>query len=69
MVGERRIKGQFVAEGLLFTAVGKPVVNSHFSDEVGAQASELGRRHPPLKTLCPETGTQRTETWLHILII
>lgn len=54
LVGKRCVESQFVTEGLLFAPVGKPVVHPDLSNQVGAQASKLGGRHPPLDTLCPE---------------
>ena len=54
--GVRRVESQFVSEGLLFAAVGEPVVHPDLSDQVGAEAGELRGRHPPLDTLRPEGG-------------
>ncbi len=56
LVGKRCVESQFVTEGLLFAAVGEPVVHPDLSNQVGAQASKLGGRHTPLDTLCPEGG-------------
>lgn len=41
LVGERCVESQLVTEGLLFAAVGEPVVHPDLSNQVGAQASEL----------------------------
>ena len=57
LVGERCVESQFVAKGLLFAAVCKPVVHSDLGDQVRAQAGKLRGRHPPLMALCPEGGT------------
>lgn len=46
-----------MAKGLLFAAVGEPVVHPNFSDQVGAESSKLGRRHSPLDALGPDTAT------------
>lgn len=67
MGGERRVEGQLVTEGLLLAAVGEPVVHSDFGDQVGAQTSKLGGRHPPLETLRPEKGSALTDTRLRVL--
>lgn len=56
LVGKRCVESQFVTEGLLFAAVGEPVVHADLGYQVGAQAGKLGGRHPPLMTLCPEGG-------------
>ena len=59
LVGERRVQRQFVAERLLFAAVGKPVVNPDLGHQVGAQTRKLGGGHAPLETLGPEGGGGR----------
>lgn len=59
LVGERRVQSQFVTEGLLFAAVGEPVVHPDLGDQVGAQTRKLGGGHPPLETLRSEGGRGR----------
>ena len=58
----RHIKSQFMAEGLLLAAVSEPVVHSYLCHQVRAQASQLGRRHTPLKTLSPEGEPERAQS-------
>ena len=57
VAGVRGVEGQLMAEGLLFAAVCKPIVDAHLSDQVGAQTGQLGRRDTPLDTLRPEDIT------------
>lgn len=45
-----------MAEGLLFAAVGKPIVHPDLCDQIRAQTSKLGGGHSPLETLCPGGG-------------
>lgn len=56
LVVVRCVESQFVTEGLLFAAVGEPVVHSDLGYQVGSQASKLGGRYPPLETLRPKGG-------------
>lgn len=55
LAAKGRVQRQFVSEGLLFAAVGEPVVDPDLGDQVGAQTGQLGGRHPPLETLGPTT--------------
>ena len=53
-----RVHGQLVPKGFLLAAIGKPVVDTHLCDEVGAQPLGLRWRHPSLDALRPaEMGT------------
>ncbi len=45
------VHGEFLPEGFLFTPVSKPVIDSDFSDQIGAKALSFGGRDTPLKTL------------------
>lgn len=47
------VHGQLLPEGFLFPPVSKPVVDSHFSDQIRAEALSFGGRHTSLKTLGP----------------
>lgn len=66
-VGEQRVQavrlvravgihGQLLPERLLLPAVCKPVVDTDFGDQVGAQAMGLGGGDTSLQTFCPENG-------------
>lgn len=45
------VHGQLLPEGLLFSAVGKPVVDAHLCDQIRAQALSFGGGHASLETL------------------
>lgn len=45
------IHGQLLPEGFFFPPVGKPVVDAHLSDQIGAEALSFGGGHASLKTL------------------
>lgn len=45
------VHGQLLPEGFLFSPVGKPVVDSHFSDQIRAEALSFGGGDASLKTL------------------
>lgn len=45
------IHGQLLPEGFLFTPVGEPVVDSHFRDQIRAEALSFGGGDTSLKTL------------------
>ncbi len=45
------IHGQLLPEGFLFTPVGKPVIDSHFGDQIRAEALSFGGGDASLKTL------------------
>lgn len=45
------VHGQLLPEGFLFASVGKPVVDSHFCDQVRAEALSFGRGYASLETL------------------
>lgn len=47
------VHGQLVTESFFLAPIGKPVVDAHFRDEVGAQSLGLRRGHPPLDALRP----------------
>ena len=56
LVGAIGVHGQLLPEGLFFPAVGKPVVDTDLSDQVGAQAVGFGGGDASLQTFCPENG-------------
>lgn len=45
------VHSQLLPEGFLLTSVGKPVINSHFGDQVRAKSLSFGRGDASLKTL------------------
>lgn len=55
------VHGQLLPEGLLLTPVGKPVVDSHLRDQIGAEALRFGGRHTSLKTL--SSAGNRCSRW------
>lgn len=52
-MGLRRdgVHGQLLPEGLLFAPVGKPVIDSHFGDQIRAEALSFGGGDASLNTL------------------
>lgn len=58
------VHGQLLPEGLLFSPVGKPVIDSDFSDQIRAEALSFGGGDTSLKTL-GSAGTQmyKVKNW------
>lgn len=48
------IHSQLLSEGFFLSSVGKPVVDSHLCDQVGAKSMSFGWRHSSLEALSPE---------------
>lgn len=59
------VHGQLLPEGFFLAPVGKPVVDPHFCDQIGAKALRFGGGDASLKTLGPAGENRR---WSHSIL-